>query len=440
LLGYEPGEIEPSTSTFRQLLHPDDLQRMLEAVKSHFEQDVRYDVEYRLRTKSGKYRWFRARAAVLRNEIGQPVRMTGCIEDIEDRKRAEEELRIKDHAIHSAITGVAFCDLEGTISYANPAFAKMFGYDHAGEVVGLMKTELVSVESSMIDIISIVKARGFWQGENIGKKKDDTLFPIELAVSLINDADGKPLGMVGTFLDISRRRQAERLASIGTLAAGIAHEINNPLGAMLLTAEYALGKLDDRTVIEDSLENILSQIDRCAQVVRSVLQFSRDGYSKKSRHDLIEVLRRAIDLSRQQVQQAGVQIDLETNLRECFVALNPLEIEQVFVNLIVNAVQSSNRGDRVVVKLEHDNNRARVVVEDQGAGMPAEIRARVFDPFFSTRLHSGGTGLGLSIVHGIVRDHDGNIDVWSEPDRGTRMTVTLPTVQPRQFDAQSACC
>ena len=123
---------------------------------------------------------------------------------------------------------------------------------------------------------------------------------------------------------------------------------------------------------------------------------------------------------------------------KCFANINPLEMEQVFVNLLANAVQSSKRGSQVLVKLNTADGRVRVVIEDHGAGMSREILARMFDPFFTTRLHGGGTGLGLSIVHGIVRDHGGSIDVWSEPNQGTRVTISLPMTQQIQPNAQSS--
>jgi PAS domain S-box-containing protein len=224
-------------------------------------------------------------------------------------------------------------------------------------------------------------------------------------------------------------RRAQRLASIGTLAAGIAHEINNPLSAIAAYTQAAR-LLKDRPeggkTLDDSLREIEKQVFRCNRIVKSVLQFSRDEESQKWPCDLGEVARRAQDLTRQYAEENHVSIRLELSGPLPEVEIDPTEMEQVFVNLIRNAVEASQPGGQVTVRIEPQPDALRVLVEDQGRGMPQEEAGRVFDPFYTTRQQQGGTGLGLSVTHGIIQHHGGTMDVQSTPGQGTTMTFTLP--------------
>jgi len=366
--------------------------------------------------------------------------------EITERTRIDEERERLSSIIEATPDLVGFVDREGHVQYFNQAARRILGIPAQARLQDFHLGDFLSERSAKITFETALPEtirNGSWKGEVAWLSSDGQEIATAMVLQAHDAQDGQVEAVSAIAHDISDLRdaeqslqRAERLASIGTLAAGIAHEINNPLGAMLLSAEYALQKLDNRTVVEESLEDILSHVERCAQIVRSVLRFSRNDYSKKTGHDLSNLLHRAKDLTRHQAQQSGVLVDLDTSVGACCMTINPLEMEQVFVNLIVNAVESSKGGGRVSVKLDLADDRARVVVEDQGVGMPAELRSRVFDPFFTTRLHSGGTGLGLSIVHGIVRDHGGSIEVWSEPEKGTRVTVMLPRNRKGQADAQ----
>ncbi len=180
-------------------------------------------VESQQVTKDGRRLHVLLSLSRLSDESGRPIGIATFSEDISQQRAAARALRVKDHAIHSAIMGIAFGDLNGVITYVNPAFVKMFGYDNKSEIVGRSNTELTS-EASVIDEIMVsVKSRGFWSGEDLAKKQDGTSFPIELAVSLIEDESNKPIGMVATFIDISQRKQAEgnllRMSKVFTDAA-----------------------------------------------------------------------------------------------------------------------------------------------------------------------------------------------------------------------------
>lgn len=239
---------------------------------------------------------------------------------------------------------------------------------------------------------------------------------------------------------LARLHAQERLVAVGTLAAGIAHQINNPVGAISAIAE--LGLLEDAEADKDdpqalarreAFERIADEARRCGRIVKSVLQFAREEPTAKWPEDLNPTVQRASRLTRDYVTGRGGVLETLTSPEELLVLCSPIEIEQVVVNLVRNAAESGDRGVRVVVETERTPTEAVLRVRDDGRGIPEQERLRVLEPFFTTRLDEGGTGLGLSVVHGIVTDHGGRLSIESAPGAGTCVEVRLPivTMAPR---------
>ncbi|MCP4590206.1 MAG: hypothetical protein GY842_05655, partial [bacterium] len=219
-------------------------------------------------------------------------------------------------------------------------------------------------------------------------------------------------------------RLSERLASVGTLAAGIAHEINNPIGGILLAAQYALASEGDPALTRKALTDVVDHAQRSRDIVHSVLRFSGEASVEKTAEHLNDVVRHAIDAARPYADQRGCIIShvLEANL-PC-VDMNPIEMELVVTNLIRNAAEAGAAETRLETRATADT--ILLIVSDNGAGVSPEQKQRLFDPFYTTRRSKGGTGLGLSISHGIILDHGGTIDISGEPGTGMTATVTLP--------------
>lgn len=241
---------------------------------------------------------------------------------------------------------------------------------------------------------------------------------------------------------LRRLRDQDRLAAVGTLAAGIAHQINNPVGAISAAAEFALLAQDDadaRTTQLDALERILEESRRAGDIVRSVLRFAREGSTPKTIGEIAPVLRRSVDLVRPYAAQRGGRIQVDCAPDPMAVRMSPIEIEQMFVNLLRNAVESLEHGVQIKVRARVERDDVVVEIEDDGRGIAEGDRVSVFDPFFTTRLREGGSGLGLSVVHGVVLDHGGSIDLDTPadpvrsgpPERGTRVRIRLPAVGAR---------
>jgi signal transduction histidine kinase len=231
---------------------------------------------------------------------------------------------------------------------------------------------------------------------------------------------------------LKRLRRSERLASIGTLASGIAHEINNPLGMIQLVAETALRFTDDPERVEDMLGQIISDVTRCSHIVKSILRFAKEQPSEKWTTDLNDIIRRSLDLTREYATRHGVTAMEQLCEDLPPVLANPTELELVFVNLISNAVNACEPGGSVRLDTEQTGDRVRAVVRDDGCGMAEEHVERVFEPFYTTRLEQGGTGLGLSTCHGIVADHAGEIAIESKERQGTTVIIELPIADMRE--------
>ena len=228
-----------------------------------------------------------------------------------------------------------------------------------------------------------------------------------------------------------RHRRSEHLASIGTLAAGIAHEIANPVSAIAFNAEHALAARaarDGEAVVEVALKDIVENAGRCGRIIRSVLRLARQEPPERLEKPLEPLVRHALETLLLEAQAAGASVSLDPDLGLPAVPVDVVEMTQVVVNVVRNAIQAAGHDGSVVVRLRRHATGVRIEVEDDGPGMSDEQRRRAFDPFFTTRQRTGGTGLGLSIVHTVVRSHGGSVSLDTEPGRGTVMRIDLPGV------------
>lgn len=245
-----------------------------------------------------------------------------------------------------------------------------------------------------------------------------------------------------TESDLVRSREqlriAERLSSVGTLAAGIAHEINNPVAAVLLASQYALSCQDQpnaEEIAQRSLLDIEREAKRCGTIVKSVLQFARDEPTAKWVGNINDIKYRAVLNTRALALASGVDVEEVGGGKPLHCLMNPLQIEQALVNLLRNAIESSNHGVSVKISLEERDGRAVLSVQDNGSGIGDEIRGRVFDPFFTTRRWKGQVGLGLSVTHGIVIEHGGTIEIESKVGSGTRVWIELEMSEPNPVES-----
>lgn len=274
--------------------------------------------------------------------------------------------------------------------------------------------------------------------------------PVAISSTLLRGRLGAPIGLVVVIRDLNevealrdRLLLSGRLAAVGELAAGIAHEINNPLAyvrsnIVLLRQHWlTMGDRLDKAGIRSQSESLLVEgeelieesiegVDRAAAIVRDVRGLAHGGKRKRTDADLNDLLEGVLRIVAPQLRG---RIEVETDFRDVpYVYGAPQELQQIFLNLILNASQAIDERGTMKISTEHTGDMVVVHVEDDGCGIGPEIRDRIFDPFFTTKVVGEGTGLGLGIAYGIVKNHGGDIIVESEPGRGTRFSVHLPAV------------
>ena len=223
--------------------------------------------------------------------------------------------------------------------------------------------------------------------------------------------------------------QSKRLASLGTLAAGIAHEINNPLTTIQLLVEFGLDKSQiDKVMPQQNLELMMGSVKSISQIVEGVLRAASDQDTKKTICDLTGILRKACDLTSHISETTQIKVALGV-AETCFITGNPLELQQVFVNLISNAIQATANSDQnedVEISIAKESKYYCVSISNQGLKIPEQEQCRIFEPFYTSRHSQGGTGLGLSVSLGIIKAHGGDISVQSNSEV-TRFVVRIPS-------------
>ncbi len=226
--------------------------------------------------------------------------------------------------------------------------------------------------------------------------------------------------------------QSEKLAAIGQLAAGVAHELNNPLTGIMGFAQLLLQEEGLSGQQKEDLEGIYKQSQRCRQIIQNLLQFSHRKEPKREPTQMVSLVESTLRLVRYDLVTSGVSVVHEAAEGLPRISADPNQLQQVFLNLLTNARQAleGRKDGRIVIKSEADGERVRVTFQDNGCGIPAEHINKVFDPFFTTKPVGKGTGLGLSISYGIVQQHGGTLRVESEPGQGTRFILEFPAMLP----------
>jgi PAS domain S-box-containing protein len=373
-------------------------------------------------------------------------------EELQERKRAEEQLRKLSHAVEQSPVSVIITDTAGRIEYVNPKFTETTGYP-LEEVTGKTPRFLKSGETPLSeyrDLWKTITSGNEWRGELHNRKKNGELYWELASISPIRDSGGAITHFIAVKEDITEQkkletqlRHSQKMEAVGQLAGGIAHDFNNIMTAIIGYASILDMKLDPNSPSRNSVKQILFSAKRAANLTQGLLAFSRKQITYPRPVNLNDIVRRVEKILERLI---GEDIDLVTSLCSPAPVLmaDGLQLEQVLMNLATNSRDAMPSGGKLIISTElvrlderfvknHDLAKeglyAKMTVADTGVGMDADTQKRIFDPFYTTKEVGKGTGLGLSIVYGIIKKHNGTIGCYSEPGMGAVFTLFFPAIQ-----------
>ncbi len=385
--------------------------------------------------RDGKALVVRESAQAIRGADGAVLYYEGAVEDVTARTLAEEERRRLATAIEQSPEAVMITDPDGTIRYVNPAFEWITGY-RADEAIGgdsrILKSDRQPA-AFYAEMWTTILGGSTWMGRLTNRRKDGSLYEEEMSISPVRNERGELINFVAVKRDVTREvelqqqlAQAQRMEAIGRLAGGIAHDFNNLLQALISQVQLVRSQAGEPEKVTDLSVELEQQITRGASLTRQLLLFSRRETVKPERLDLNEAVTGAASMLKRLVR-ANVVLDFELAPEPLPVQADRGQLDQVLMNLAVNAADAMPGGGRISVRTGSDGAKGVwLAVADRGHGIPPGIRDRIFEPFFTTKGSGKGTGLGLAVVHGIVAQHGGRIEVDSTVGEGTTFTITLP--------------
>jgi PAS domain S-box-containing protein len=459
MLGYELQEFEAEVASWEKLICPEDRARVV-AVNEGCIQGVyeTFEVEFRMMARDGTTKWILGRGkAVSRDDQGRARRIVGTHHDVTEKKLAEDQLRASEERFRALVQHswdiLSLLDAEGRLIYNSPACERIHGFT-VEELLGRSTVDLVHPEDA-----PQVAGKLEWLLAHPGEpasveyryacKDGHWVWMEAVGVNHLDNPDIQ--GIVVSSRDLSDRKradlemaelqtqlqQAQKMESLGTLSGGIAHDMNNVLGAILGLASANIEIQPPGSPTFRSFETIVKAATRGGEMVRSLLAFARQGQAEDRVLDVNALLREETHLlERTTLAKVRIELDLAPGLRPMRGDAGALT--HAFMNLCINAVDAMPDNGRLTLRTRNvDSDWIEVAVEDSGSGMPKEVLDRAMEPFFTTKEVGKGTGLGLSLVYSTVKAHKGQIDIQSRPGQGTCVRLRFPACQPANPAAES---
>lgn len=375
--------------------------------------------------------------SMVRGEDGKPAGLAAIIRDITERKQAEAAMRQSEERYRRLVqvSPDAIFVLRGDcIVFGNGEAVSLLGAADESQIVGRPLIDFVPPEER------VVLQRRFFRVED-GQEQvplfeqlfvriDGSSVEVEATAAHYRDQEGPAVLVVARDITERKRLQAqlrrtERVAELGTVASGMAHEIGTPMNVILGRAEYLMERTKEEP-IRKGLQTIVSQVERITRVMNQLLAFARRRPVEHRALDLRQTIEDNLEIFQERLSHSNIRV--ETSFAEAcpLVHADADQMSQVLINLVMNAIHAMPKGGTLKLALAPDRDMVRVLVADTGHGMPRDVIAKIFDPFFTTKEFGKGTGLGLTVVKGIIEEHSGTIEVESEPEQGTTFTICLP--------------
>jgi len=367
-------------------------------------------------------------------------------QDITERKRADEQLRYQANLIDNVSDAIISMDMAHKIVSWNKAAEKIYGWKQ-DEVIGryirdILPDELMNANNQ--EVVETIQKNGFWQGEIAHLRKDGTQVKLLSSAILLRDDQGRATGSVVISRDITeskvieeRQKQMQqeliansRLATIGQMAAGIAHEINNPLTGVIGYSELLM-KENLPEDIKDDIKMIAEGGQRVADIVRRMLTFARQTKPMREIVSINEIIETTLEMRASAMKTSNINVTTRLDPELPKIMADGGQLHQVILNIVLNAesaMKNAHSKGKLHVKTEEAKDDIRVAFTDDGPGIAPEDLEKIFDPFYTTSEVGQGTGLGLSICHGIIADHNGRISAESKQGKGATIIVELPII------------
>jgi len=416
-----------------------------------------HSITKRIESEENEEAWVDRMFSPILDEKGNVKFIMECVRDVTRlitlEKRSIRMRQFLDKVIQSSHNAIVAADMNGNILLMNQAAEKLFGFSmedaiqtknakdlypsgKAKEVMAHLKSEDLGgkgkLSASRLNILNV-------QGETV---------PVEMSGAIIYDDNNVEVASTGIFYDLreiiaekmklkdllNQINQSEKMASLGQLAAGVAHEINNPLTGILLYSNLALERLDDKTLVRKYMESVLDDTGRCRDIVKNLLAYSRPDSPSKEIFEANLLVAYSLNLMRDQELFSKIKIVKEMSEKMILIHADKKQLSQVIINLTINAIDAMERKGSLIFRTYRNktDKLAYIEVSDTGCGIPKDTLSKVFDPFFTTKETGKGTGLGLSTSYGIVEENDGHISIKETGPEGTTFLIELPLYVPSE--------
>ena len=400
--------------------------------------------EIKLRRKDGTAAVFLDSSRAVWDTSGNIIRYQGTLVDITERRKMERQLaqqeEFRGRLLESFPDLILVVDREERYTFVSSRARDLLGYDPKD----MLGKKISEMEDHSPDLASLYHSvvfgsEAFASAEYGARHRDGSWRTMRASGSPLVDADGRISGVIISVRDITIERkleqqvvQSERLAAMGAMIGGVAHELNNPLTSILGVSEL-LQDTETNETTRKQLAMLQQQARRAAEIVQNLTYFSRPPAPGKSKINLVEVVERTLNLHAYSLRKNNITVDFLKEAGVPYALGDPHQLMQVFLNLILNAehaIRDARDKGTLRIRLGKADNSVWVSFHDDGPGIPKENLASIFDPFYTTKRPGRGTGLGLSICKSVMKEHNGSVEAANSPDGGAVFTVTLPTGGP----------
>ncbi len=391
------------------------------------------------------------------SRVGKSVLTYIYFRDLTERIDIERQLRkansFLSNIIQSSVDGIVVVDTSGNVLVFNEGAERILGYK-AEEVIGHPEVFQQFYDPEIArEVMRRMRSSDYGPPGKLSTsrinfiRKSGEKIPVNFSAAIIKEG-GREIGSVGIFSDLREHErlrreleeaqrqvlQAAKIASLGRLAAGVAHEINNPLAGILIYADMLMKQVDDNPALREDLQEIINQTLRCKEIVTRLLEFSRQSLGERALFDVNELIGQSAKLLRYQALFHDIELvlDLQSDLPQMLG--DPGEIQQIFTNLMLNAADAMEGKGSLTISSLYNQQSEQIVLKfaDTGPGILQEDFDKIFEPFFTTKLPGEGTGLGLSVVYGVIQRHGGTIEVESPQEGGAVFVIKLPLEAPEK--------